>query len=233
MILGAGLTAVRPSMLLARQASTPTVAAAAPTGPYTLPALPYAYEALEPSIDTLTMQIHHDKHHQAYVDNLNKAVADYPELQAKTVEELVADLDAVPEEIRTAVRNNGGGHLNHSMFWEIMTPDATEPSGALADAITRDLGSLEDMQAAVVDAGLKRFGSGWSWLVANGGVLSVISTPNQDNPISDGSGTPILGIDVWEHAYYLLYQNKRADYLAAWWNVVNWDAVGERFASAG
>jgi superoxide dismutase, Fe-Mn family len=233
MVLGAGLTAVRPSMLLARQASTPVAPAAAPSGPFTLPALPYAYEALEPSIDTLTMQIHHDKHHQAYVDNLNKAVADYPDLQAKTVEELVGDLDAVPEEIRMAVRNNGGGHLNHSMFWEIMTPDATEPSGALAEAINRDLGSLEDMQAALVDAGLKRFGSGWSWLVVNGGVLSVLSTPNQDNPISDGSGTTILGIDVWEHAYYLLYQNKRADYLAAWWNVVNWDAVGERFASAG
>ena len=138
----------------------------------------------------------------------------------------------MPEEIRTAVRNNGGGHFNHSMFWEIMTPDATELASALADGIANDFGSVEEMQAAVTDAGLKRFGSGWSWLVASGGTLSVVSTPNQDNPLMDGSGTPILGIDVWEHAYYLQYQNRRADYLAAWWEVVNWDAVAERYAAA-
>nr|MBA2468645.1 superoxide dismutase [Chloroflexia bacterium] len=170
--------------------------------------------------------------HQAYVDNLNRAVADYPDLQALSIEEMISDLDAVPEEIRTAVRNNGGGHYNHTMFWEIMTPDTTEPSDELADAIANDFGSLEEMQAAVAAAGLARFGSGWSWLVANEGTLSVLSTPNQDNPLMDGTGVPILGIDVWEHAYYLQYQNRRADYLAAWWDVVNWTAVSERFAAA-
>ncbi|MDQ3656835.1 MAG: superoxide dismutase [Chloroflexota bacterium] len=230
-LIGIGLTGLRAGALFAQDAATPTAAPPAPTGPFTLPELPYAFDALVPSIDAMTMEIHHGKHHQAYVDNLNRAVADYPDLQALTIEELVSDLAAVPEEIRTAVQNNGGGHFNHSMFWEIMTPDATELSGNLADAIANDFGSVEEMQAAMVDAGLKRFGSGWSWLVSSGGTLSVVSTPNQDNPLMDGSGTPILGIDVWEHAYYLQYQNRRADYLAAWWDVVNWDAVAERFAA--
>lgn len=214
------------------RASTPTVPPP-PDGPFTLPELPYPYEALEPHIDTLTMQIHHDKHHAAYVNNLNTALADHTDLHALTIEELVSDLEALPEAIRTAVRNNGGGHFNHSLFWGLMTPEPGVPSGDLAAAIDRDLGGLEAMQAAVNDAGLKRFGSGWSWVVVNDGVLSVLSTPNQDTSLMDGSGTPILGIDVWEHAYYLHYQNKRADYLAAWWNVVNWDAVSERFAAAG
>jgi len=231
-LIGVGLAGMRGGTLLAQEAATPTVAPPAPTGPFTLPDLPFAFDALAPSIDAMTMEIHHGKHHQAYVDNLNRAVADYPDLQALTIEELISDLTAVPEEIRTAVQNNGGGHYNHSMFWEIMTPDATDLSGDLADAITNGFGSVDEMRAAVVDAGLKRFGSGWSWLVASGGTLSVVSTPNQDNPLMDGSGTPILGIDVWEHAYYLQYQNRRADYLAAWWEVVNWSAVSERYAAA-
>ncbi|MCC6790724.1 MAG: superoxide dismutase [Thermomicrobiales bacterium] len=203
-----------------------------PTGPFTLPALPYDYAALEPHIDTLTMQIHHDKHHQAYVTNLNKAIVDQADLQALSVEELVTGLDAVPEAIRTAVRNNAGGHLNHTMYWELMTPGGGEPSGDLAAAIERDLGGIEALQTAVNDAGLKRFGSGWAWVVAKEGVLSVMSTPNQDNPLMDGSGSPILGVDVWEHAYYLNYQNRRADYLTAWWNTLNWDVVAERYAAA-
>ena len=214
------------------QSSTPTVAAP-PVGPFTLPELPYPYEALEPHIDTLTMQIHHDKHHAAYVNNLNTALVDYPELHTLTIEALISDLDAVPEEIRNAVRNNGGGHFNHSLFWDLMTPESAAPSGDLAAAIDRDLGGLEALQAAVNEAGLKRFGSGWSWIVVNGGVLSVVSSPNQDNSLMDATGTPILGIDVWEHAYYLHYQNKRVDYLTAWWNLVNWDAVASRFAAAG
>jgi Fe-Mn family superoxide dismutase len=213
------------------QEGTP-IPPAVPEGPFTLPALPYAYEALEPHIDTLTMQIHHDKHHAAYVNNLNTALADHADLQAMTIEELITGLDALPEEIRTAVRNNGGGHYNHSMFWELMSPTPVAPSGDLAAAIDRDLGGLEALQTAVNEAGVKRFGSGWSWVVANGGTLSVVSTPNQDSPLMDGSGTPILGVDVWEHAYYLKYQNKRADYLAAWWNILNWDAVAARYGAA-
>jgi Fe-Mn family superoxide dismutase len=204
----------------------------APDGPFTLPPLPYDYAALEPHIDALTMQIHHDKHHQTYVTNLNKAVADQPGLQTLTIEQLVTGLVAVPEAIRATVRNNAGGHLNHTLFWEIMGPGGGAPSGDLAAAIERDLGGLEAMQTAVNEAGTKRFGSGWAWVVVKDGVLSVTSTPNQDNPLMDGAGTPILGIDVWEHAYYLKYQNKRADYLTAWWNIVNWDAVAQRFAAA-
>ncbi len=231
-LIGVGLGVSRIGALLAQDAATPTVAPPAPDGPFTLPKLPYGFDALVPTIDAVTMEIHHGKHHQAYVDNLNRAVADYPDLQALTIEEFITDLDALPEEIRTAVRNNGGGHFNHTMFWEIMSPDTTEPSADLATAIANVLGSIEEMQAAVIDAGLKRFGSGWSWLVVNGDTLSVLSTPNQDNPLMDGTGTPILGIDVWEHAYYLNYQNRRADYLAAWWDVVNWSAVSERYAAA-
>ena len=200
---------------------------------YTLPPLPYAYDALEPNIDTETMKIHHDKHHAAYVNNLNTALKEHPDLQAKSPEQLIKDIDAVPEGIRMAVRNNGGGHVNHTMFWELMTPGgAGEPSGDLSVAIQTAFGSLDALKSAINDAGAKRFGSGWSWLVADaGGNLSVVSTPNQDSPLMDGK-TPILGVDVWEHAYYLKYQNKRPDYLAAWWNTVNWDKVASNFHAA-
>jgi Fe-Mn family superoxide dismutase len=199
--------------------------------PYTLPDLPYAYDALEPSIDALTMQIHHDKHHQTYVDNLNKALADYPDLQKLDVKTIMADFTIIPEAIRAAVRNNLGGHVNHLGFWQIMSPTAGTPSAELAAAIDAKFGSLDAMKAAVNEAGMKRFGSGWTWLVVKDGALDVVSTPNQDNPISDGA-TPIIGIDVWEHAYYLKYQNKRADYLAAWWNVINWAKVSENYQAA-
>ncbi|HVK05190.1 MAG TPA: superoxide dismutase [Armatimonadaceae bacterium] len=200
---------------------------------HTLPPLPYPYEALEPHIDTQTMQIHHDKHHATYVNNLNAALKDAPDLQGKSIEQLLKDIDSVPESIRTAVRNNGGGHANHTLFWEIMTPGgAKEPSGALATAIQTAVGSLDDLKAKVNDAGAKRFGSGWAWIVTDAaGKLEVISTPNQDSPLMEGR-TPILGVDVWEHAYYLKYQNKRPDYLSAWWNTVNWDKVAENYTKA-
>jgi Fe-Mn family superoxide dismutase len=207
------------------------------TGPYELPPLPYDVAALEPAIDAQTMEIHHGKHHQAYVDNLNKAVADLPDIAGMPVEELIQQLDLVPEEKRTAVRNNGGGHANHTMFWETMTPGGGEPAGALADAITATFGDLAAMQEMVNTAGLGRFGSGWAWLIVNpAGELEVTSTPNQDNPLMgslvETPGTPILGVDVWEHAYYLAYQNRRADYLAAWWGIVNWETVGRRYEQA-
>jgi Fe-Mn family superoxide dismutase len=201
---------------------------------YTLPPLPYAFDALEPHIDARTMEIHHDKHHATYVTNLNAALKDKPELQGSTIadlEKLLSNLNAVPEAIRPAVRNNGGGHLNHTMFWEIMGPNGGSPSGALADAINAAFGGQDQLQAAINDAGAKRFGSGWSWLVLDGGQLKVLSTANQDNPVSDGQ-SPILGVDVWEHAYYLNYQNRRPDYLKAWWNTVNWAAVAQRFDAA-
>ena len=198
---------------------------------FTLPALPYAHEALEPHIDTLTMQIHHGKHHQAYVDNLNKAIAGTPN-ENKSLEELVKAAGS----ISPAVRNNGGGHWNHSFFWEILAPNGGgQPSGKLAEAITAAFGSLEALQEKVNTAGTTRFGSGWAWLIVKDGKLEVSSTPNQDNPLMDVAevkGTPILGIDVWEHAYYLKYQNKRPDYLKAFWNVVNWSKVAEHFAAA-
>jgi Fe-Mn family superoxide dismutase len=199
-----------------------------------LPPLPYPYEALEPHIDTQTMQIHHDKHHATYVTNLNNAISGNTELEGMSAEDLIKNLSKVPEDKRTAVRNNGGGHVNHTMFWEIMGPGGGgPPSGALAAAIERDLGGFDAMKEAVNKAGAGRFGSGWAWVVADaGGTLAVTSTPNQDNPLMDGGGTPILGVDVWEHAYYLKYQNKRPDYLAAWWNTVNWSAVAERYAKA-
>ena len=197
-----------------------------------LPELAYAYDALEPAIDTLTMQIHHDKHHKAYVDNLNKAVADYPDLQKMEIKTILTDLTVVPEKIRTAVRNNLGGHVNHWGFWSIMSPNPTAPSQELLAAINAKFGSLADMKTAVNEAGLKRFGSGWTWLVVKDGALDVLSTANQDNPLMDGLGEPIIGIDVWEHAYYLKYQNKRADYLTAWWSVINWRTVSEGFAAA-
>lgn len=196
---------------------------------HTLPTLAYAFSALEPHIDARTMEIHFTKHHQAYVTNLNAALEKHPELQEKTVEELVADLELVPEDIRAAVRNNGGGHLNHSMFWELMSPGAGgKPSGALLEAIQKTFGMFETFQKSFEEAALKRFGSGWTWLIVDGKDLSIMSTANQDNPITEGK-TPILGLDVWEHAYYLQYQNRRADYAKAWWNVVNWKEVENRY----
>jgi superoxide dismutase, Fe-Mn family len=199
---------------------------------HTLPVLPYDYKALEPHIDAKTMEIHHTKHHQAYIDKLNAAIEKHPELAEKSAEELIADLDMVPEDIRTAVRNNGGGHVNHSFFWEIMSPKGGgKPEGELAKAIDAAFGSFDDFTAKFADAAATRFGSGWAWLVVDNGQLSVVSTANQDNPITEGK-TPILGLDVWEHAYYLNYQNKRPDYVKAFWNVVNWSEVGKRFAEA-
>ncbi len=197
---------------------------------FTLPPLPYDYSALEPHIDTQTMQIHHDKHHAAYVTNANTALESAPDLASYSAEDLLKNINDVPESIRTAVRNNVGGHVNHTMFWEIMGPNGGgEPSGALGDAITQAFGSFADFKAKVNDAGVKRFGSGWSWLVmGSDGKLQVISTANQDSPLMDGH-TPLLGVDVWEHAYYLKYQNLRAKYLEAWWNTVNWEEVAKRF----
>jgi superoxide dismutase, Fe-Mn family len=198
---------------------------------FDLPDLPYDYAALEPHIDEQTMRIHHDKHHQAYVDNANKALAG-TEWENNSVESVLADLDAMPESIRMAVRNNAGGHANHSLFWEIMSPDGGgEPEGALAAAIEDTFGGVGELKQQVNDAGIARFGSGWTWLVYDGTGLAVRSTPNQDSPLSD-SDEPLLGIDVWEHAYYLKYKNVRADYLAAWWNVVNWAEVGRRYEAS-
>ena len=199
--------------------------------PFEVPPLPYDYGALEPHIDEQTMRLHHDKHHQAYVDNVNKAL-EGTELADKPVEHVLTNLEILPEEKQALIKNNAGGHLNHSMFWEIMSPDGGgEPTGALADAINDLWGSVDALKQLVNETGVKRFGSGWTWLVHDGTGLAVYSTANQDSPISDGQ-TPILGIDVWEHAYYLKYQNKRPDYLAAWWNVVNWAEVNKRFATA-
>jgi Fe-Mn family superoxide dismutase len=198
---------------------------------FELPPLPYDFGALEPHIDARTMEIHHDKHHQAYVDNANKAL-EGTEWADRPVESVLANVEILPEDIRTAVRNNAGGHANHSLFWTIMGPGGGgDPQGELAAAITDAFGSADDLRSAVNDAGVKRFGSGWSWLVWDGTGLAVRSTPNQDSPITD-SQVPLLGIDVWEHAYYLNYQNRRPDYLAAWWNVVNWEEVGRRFDEA-
>lgn len=197
-----------------------------------LPKLPYAYDALEPHIDARTMEIHHTKHHNTYVTKLNEAIAGNSELEAKSLEELLTNLDAVPEAVRTAVRNNGGGHFNHTLFWEIMGPNAGgAPTGELAEAITKAFGSFDAFKEQFSAAAAGRFGSGWAWLVVNNGALEVTSTPNQDTPISEGK-TPILGLDVWEHAYYLKFQNKRPDYIAAFWNVVNWDEVAKRYAQA-
>ena len=194
---------------------------------FTLPALPYAYDALEPHIDARTMEIHHTKHHQAYVNNLNAAIEKAPELQGKSLDDLMRSVNSVPEAVRTAVRNNGGGHWNHSVFWELMAPGkGGEPTGGLADAIKQAFGDFSKFKEQFTAAATGRFGSGWAWLVNDGGKLSITSTPNQDNPLMDGK-MPILGLDVWEHAYYLKYQNRRPDYIGAWWNVVNWAEVNK------
>lgn len=193
-----------------------------------LPPLPYAFDALEPHIDAKTMEIHHGKHHNAYVTNLNAALEKYPELQAKKVEDLLRDISKVPEDIRTAVRNNGGGHMNHTMFWQLMGPNkGGAPNGALGDAIKATFGSFDSFKEQFAKAGVTRFGSGWAWLIDTGGKLSIESSANQDQPIMDGKKA-ILGLDVWEHAYYLKYQNRRPDYIAAWWNTVNWPEVSSR-----
>lgn len=201
--------------------------------PAELPPLPYPYNALEPNIDAQTMQLHHDKHHAGYVNKLNQALENYPNLQNQTVEGLLSDLNALPEDIRTAVRNNGGGHVNHSMFWQIMKPDGGgEPTGAIADAINQNFGSFDTFKNQFNEAGANRFGSGWVWLVRNpGGQLEIISTPNQDSPILTGQ-YPLMGNDVWEHAYYLKYQNQRGEYLNNWWNAINWAEVNRRFELA-
>jgi Fe-Mn family superoxide dismutase len=197
-----------------------------------LPSLPYAYDALEPHVDAQTMEIHHGKHHAAYVNNLNKALDGHADVEQKSISELISNLDAVPEAVRTAVRNNGGGHFNHSMFWKLMRKGGGgEPSSELADAISSTFGSFDDFKTKFSQAGVTRFGSGWAWLTVRGGKLEVESTPNQDNPMMTG-GKPILGLDVWEHAYYLKYQNRRPDYIQAWWNTINWRAVEENFSTA-
>ena len=199
---------------------------------YQLPPLSYAFDALEPHIDARTMEIHHDKHHAGYVANLNNALENHDDLRSKSVEDLLADLDSLPEDVRTAVRNNGGGHANHSLFWDIMSPKGGgEPTGDLASAINSAFGNLGNLKKEVTNAGTGQFGSGWAWLVKCDGKLEVMSTANQDSPLSCGK-TPILGVDVWEHAYYLHYQNRRADYLNAWWDVVCWEKVAEHFSNA-
>jgi Fe-Mn family superoxide dismutase len=212
--------------------SLPLAAQDSPSGPYTLPPLPYAPDALEPHIDAETMRIHHSKHHKAYVDNANKLLADQPELAKLSPVELLENLDLAPESIRAGLRNNVGGHVNHSAFWLMMSPNGGgEPPGDLAKAIDSTFGSFADFKKQFTDAAMKRFGSGWAWLVVKDGKLSILSTPNQDPPLLDGY-TTILGLDVWEHAYYLKYQNRRADYAVAWWNVVNWPYVAELYAKA-
>ncbi|HIA49750.1 MAG TPA: superoxide dismutase [Acidobacteria bacterium] len=193
-----------------------------------LPPLPYAYDALEPHVDEQTMRIHHDKHHAAYIKNLDAALEKHPALQSKSLDELMGDLASVPEDVRTAVRNNGGGHWNHSMFWQVMGPNAGgDPTGKAAEAIRASFGNFESLKDQFAKAAVGRFGSGWVWIVVDGGTLSIVSTPNQDNPLMDGK-CAILGLDVWEHAYYLNYQNRRPDYVKAWWNVVNWVEVTKR-----
>ena len=197
---------------------------------HSLPALPYDVAALEPHIDSQTMQIHHGKHHQAYVTNLNAALDKHPELHNKSLDDLLKNINSVPDDIRTAVRNNGGGHWNHSMFWKLMAPNAGgAPTGAIADAINSSFGSFDAFKEQFNKAGATRFGSGWAWVVLAGRKLSVVSTPNQDNPLMDGKSAPILGLDVWEHAYYLKYQNRRPDYVDAWWSVVNWEKAESLF----
>jgi Fe-Mn family superoxide dismutase len=198
---------------------------------FTLPPLPYPANSLEPSIDAMTMEIHHDRHHKTYVDNLNKAIEGHADLQNKNIADLLREINKVPENIRTAVRNNGGGHANHSMFWEIMAKGGGEPTGPLGDDIKKTFGDFAAFKGKIKEAALGRFGSGWAWLIYAGGKLQVLSTANQDSPFMDGQ-FPVMGVDVWEHAYYLKYQNKRPDYVDAWWNVVNWNAIGKRYSEA-
>jgi Fe-Mn family superoxide dismutase len=202
--------------------------------PHSLPALPYAFDALEPHIDAQTMQIHHGKHHQAYVNNLNAALDKHSALHEKSLDALLADLASVPDDVRGAVRNNGGGHWNHSLFWSLMAPSGGgDPTGALGTAITSAFGAFDKFKEQFAAAGVSRFGSGWAWLIRKGSALSIVSTPNQDNPLMDGVAARdiMLGLDVWEHAYYLKYQNRRPDYIGAWWNVVNWKVVSDRYGS--
>ncbi len=211
---------------------TQPTAGAAPQATHTLPALPYSFDALEPYLDAKTMEIHHGKHHAAYVNNLNKALEGHADLQKLALEELLSHLDRVPDNIRTTVRNNGGGHINHSMFWKIMKKGGGgEPKGELADAIKSAFGSFADFKTKFAQAATTRFGSGWAWLFIQNGKLTIESAPNQDNPIMNG-GTAVMGLDVWEHAYYLKYQNRRPDYIEAWWNVVNWDQIVENYRNA-
>jgi Fe-Mn family superoxide dismutase len=232
---GAALLGLGAISLRSHAADAPASRAATGTAatklmqPFSLPPLGYAFEALEPHIDRQTMEIHHDKHHQAYITNANKALAEFPELQQKSGEELLQSLTAVPEKIRTAVRNNVGGHVNHTFFWRTIGPNSTRtPEGPLAGAIVKAFGSFDVMKTQVNDAAMKRFGSGWAWLIIQNGTLKVHSTANQDSPLSEGA-TPLLGVDVWEHAYYLHYQNRRADYLTAFWNVVNWAEIAKNY----
>jgi Fe-Mn family superoxide dismutase len=223
-VAGAGASLLAPQGATAQSATS--------TGQHKLPKLPYAFDALEPHIDARTMEIHYTKHHQGYVDKLNAALANHPDLAKLPAEELIRKLDAIPEDIRTAVQNNGGGHVNHTFFWQIMSPDGGgEPQGELAEAIKQKFNTVIAFKEAFANAAATRFGSGWAWLVKNGaGSLEVTSTANQDNPLSQGK-TPIIGVDVWEHAYYLKYQNKRPDYVAAWWNTVNWDQAAKNYAA--
>jgi superoxide dismutase, Fe-Mn family len=217
------------SVLPNGRTQTTPASPAAPGGPFTLPPLPYPYDAMEPHIDAQTMQIHHDKHHAAYVANLNKAVADFPGLGKKSVEDLIGDLEFIPEKIRMAVRNQGGGHFNHSLFWQMLKKGGGAPSAALGKAIDKYFGSFDAFKDKFTEAGTKVFGSGWAWLVVDGGDLKIETSPNQDSPLSHGR-QPLLGLDVWEHAYYLKYQNRRPEYISAFWNVINWDFVAERHA---
>ena len=234
--------AAAPLALIGARGAAAAVATQAPDtgkGPFTLPPLPYRFDALEPHIDARTMQIHHDKHHATYVKNLNDAAAKTPELAGKSAEELIRNLSSLPEAVRTMVRNNAGGHVNHTLFWSLMRPHGGgPPTGQIAAVLNRDFGGFDAFKTAFNEAGVKRFGSGWVWLVRQneGGKLAIVTTPNQDNPLMPdvtGGGYPILGNDVWEHAYYLKYQNRRADYLKAWWNTINWNMVNQRLAASG
>jgi superoxide dismutase, Fe-Mn family len=233
--LGAGVALLGAGTLSTRALSAETApAAASANSPFALPKLGYSYDALEPHFDARTMEIHHSKHHQAYIDNANKALAGYPELAKLSAENILKNLSAAPEAVRTTLRNNAGGHVNHTFFWSVIGPrgsGASNPSGALSQAIDKKFGSFANFQTEFADAAVKRFGSGWAWLVAKDGALSVVSTANQDSPLSDGA-VPLLGLDVWEHAYYLKYQNLRAQYIAAFWNVVNWRQVAANHAAA-
>jgi superoxide dismutase, Fe-Mn family len=229
--IGAGAAVLGLGAIVTRAANAPA-GSGATAQPFTLPKLGYAYDALEPHVDARTMEIHHSKHHQAYISNAMNALASQPTLQKMSAEEILRNLSTVPEAVRTTLRNNVGGHVNHAFFWRVIGPGSGgAPSGAVADAITREFGSMDTFKTQFADAAMKRFGSGWAWLTAKGGKLAITSTANQDSPLSEGA-TPLLGLDVWEHAYYLKYQNRRADYVTAFWNVVNWQQVAANLAAA-